>query len=88
MGMGSDIRESGGAFMTFTTGLFIGLIVGTVAGMVLFSMFKVGKEQDLQDALIDILCILGYVPACKHVMMAIGRAQQALNRAYGGEVNE
>jgi len=44
------------------------------------------KEAELQEALIDVLVFLGYVPACKNVMMAIGRAQRALNRAYGGEV--
>lgn len=74
--------------MTFVFGLIVGLSVGTVLGMIWMSATVLSKEADLQEALIDILVLLGYVLLCRNVMKAIERAQQALNRAYGGEVNE
>ena len=71
--------------MTFAIGLIVGGIVGTVFGMFWLSSTVLRKESDLQEALIDVLVLLGYVPLCRNVMKAIERAQQALNRAYGGE---
>jgi len=66
-------------------GLCIGVTVGFIVAMVLFSMFTLGKEKDLQAGLIDILVELHRAPWSMSVVRAIRTAESVLDHAYGGE---